>query len=184
MTPEIEHRQNFEVPRGGKQGIEAFKKTCDLLGVTCLCSSLVSEPAVTRLLLSTGIMGCRVDGRRGDSRALLQLVCVGEDGSFKCCMFVRSPAAWEHTDHMHGNVGRQAVLTAGERPFNFAHLVWLGSSGLTAPGDSKYSTHIKHKVYTNENTWCYTSSHFLHWNVFLHMGFDYSQTCVHFLLHL
>lgn len=79
--------------------------------------------------------------------ALFQLVCVGEDGSFKCCMSVRSPAAWEHTDHMHGNVGRLGVLTAGERPFNPAHLVWHGSSSLTAPGDSKYSTHILHVEY-------------------------------------
>lgn len=54
---------------------------------------------------------------------LLQLVCVGEDGSFKCSMSVCSPAAWEHYDHMHGDVGRQAVLEAGKRPFNSAHLV-------------------------------------------------------------
>lgn len=109
-------RQNSEDPCGvGRKGIEALKRTCDPLGLTCLCSSLVSEPAVTRLLLSTGIMGCRADGRRGDSPhtcALLQLACVGEDGSFKCCMSARSPAAWEHTDHMHGSVGRQAALTA------------------------------------------------------------------------
>lgn len=57
----------------------------------------------------------------------LQLECVGEDASFKCCASVCSPAPWEHTDHMHSNVGRAAVLTTGERPFSSAHLGWLGS---------------------------------------------------------
>lgn len=107
------------MPAGKEKGIEAFKKTCDLLGLTCLCSSLFSEPAATRLPLSAGIMRCRADGHRRDSRhiymcvcvCLPQPVCVGEDGSLKCCVSVRSPAAWEHADHMHGAAGRRAVLT-------------------------------------------------------------------------
>lgn len=95
-------------------GINAFKKTCNLLGINCLCSSLFSEPAVTRLLLSTGITGCRADGRRQSACkcALLQHVFGGEDGSSKCSLTVCSPVTWEQTDHMHGTVGIQAVLMA------------------------------------------------------------------------
>lgn len=117
---------------------QGFKKSCDLpvVDLTYRCSSLVSEPAVTLLPLSTGIMCCRTDGGRGDTLHIcvcvfsLQLVCGGKDASFKCCTSVCSPAAWEHTDHMHSNAGRAAVLTTGERPFGSAHLGWLGSWSL------------------------------------------------------
>lgn len=40
-------------------GKETFKETCDPLGLTFLCLTLVSEPAVTCLVLSSGIMGYR-----------------------------------------------------------------------------------------------------------------------------
>lgn len=63
---QIYNRQNSEVPCGRKE-TDALKKTCDLLGLTRLCSSRVSEPAVTRLQLSAGITGCRADARRGGS---------------------------------------------------------------------------------------------------------------------
>lgn len=74
--------------------------------------------------------------------ALLRLVCVGEDASLKCCTSAHSQAAWEHTDHMHSNVGRPAVLMTGERPFSSAHLVWLGSCSL----DSAESAGVAHSL--------------------------------------
>lgn len=114
-----------------------MKKTRDLLGLTCLCSSLFSEPAVTRLLLSTRIMRCPADGQRRQYMCVsLQLVCVGEDGSFKCLMSVCCQATWEQTDHMHGNVGRQAVLMAGKKASQLcslclAQLLWSDSTWKT-----------------------------------------------------
>lgn len=131
----IHHKAKWLKKCGQEKGMEALKKTCDLFGLTCLCSSLFSEPAVTLLLLSTRIRRCPADGQRQQYVCVpLQVLCVGEDGSFKCFMSVCCPATWEQTDHMHGNVGRQALLMAGKRPVNSAHFVWLSSCGPTAPG--------------------------------------------------
>lgn len=90
---------------------------------------------MTRLLLSTGITGCRADGRRQSACkcALLQHVFVGEDGSSKCSMTVCSTVTWEQTDHMHGTVGIQAVLMAVNTD-DKGKSALLTLSGSTPPG--------------------------------------------------